>query len=169
MPQPPRPPMPTARRREVLVEAGHRCAIPTCKQIPVEVHHIDGDRTNHAFENLIALCPNDHSRADRDEIDRPSLRTYKANLGLLSSRYGDLERRMLDGFVENPDATLVLPAALSVLMNYLVRDGIVTRHVPPMTPIGLEAWVERHHYKLTDAGRTLVGRIASGRPVESDD
>lgn len=27
--------------RAVLVEAGHRCAVPTCKQTPIEVAHID--------------------------------------------------------------------------------------------------------------------------------
>jgi hypothetical protein len=31
----------------------------------------------HDLENLIALCPNCHRRADRGDIDRPSLRQYK--------------------------------------------------------------------------------------------
>jgi len=44
--------------RAVLVEAGHRCAIPTCRQHPVDVDHIDDWATvkEHRFENLIALC-----------------------------------------------------------------------------------------------------------------
>jgi len=166
MPQAPRPPMPAKRRREVLVEAGHRCAIPTCKQVPVEIHHIDGDRTDHSFENLIALCPTCHARADRVEIDRPSLRIYKANLGLVSLRYGDLERRVLDGFVNHPAADFVeIPTALEALMSYLVRDGIVEIRVPANErnttryPSVRECW-------LTNAGRVFVEKYAEGQPVE---
>jgi hypothetical protein len=158
--------MSAIRRREVLVEAGHRCAIPTCKQVPVEVHHIDGKRANHAFENLIALCPTCHTRADRGEIDRPSLRIYKANLGLISSRYGDLERRVLDMFVDDPTANLAhLPTELSVLMNYLVRDGIVERRLPA-NEVGVERFPSYRHYWLTETGRAFVERLAKGRPVE---
>ena len=35
-----RPPIPADIKRKVLVEAGHRCAIPTCRYIEVEIHHI---------------------------------------------------------------------------------------------------------------------------------
>ncbi|MBK8134172.1 MAG: HNH endonuclease [Gammaproteobacteria bacterium] len=78
----PRPNIPADLRRAVLVEAGHRCAIPQCRYPEVEVHHIipwESCKT-HEYENLISLCPNCHSRADRGEIDRPSLRLYKAKL-----------------------------------------------------------------------------------------
>jgi hypothetical protein len=38
------------------------------------------DRKSHDFENLIALCPNCHRRADAGEIDRKALRWYKSRL-----------------------------------------------------------------------------------------
>lgn len=78
-----RPAIPTEIRRAVLVEAGHRCAIVTCQHPSVEVHHIIPweKSQSHDFENLIALCPNCHRRADSEEIDRKSLRMYKAQLG----------------------------------------------------------------------------------------
>ena len=46
-------------KREDLVEADHRCAIPTCRQTPVEIHHIVplARVHEHTFDNLIALCP----------------------------------------------------------------------------------------------------------------
>ncbi len=77
-----RPNIPADLRRAVLVEAGHRCAIPQCRYPEVEVHHIVPWETckAHEYENLISLCPNCHSRADRGEIDRLSLRLYKAKL-----------------------------------------------------------------------------------------
>jgi len=67
--------IPAELRRRVLVEAGHRCAIPTCRHIDVDVHHIVPYEQckKHEYENLIALCPNCHRRADRGEIDRKSL------------------------------------------------------------------------------------------------
>ena len=54
--------IPRPLEREVLMEAGHRCAIPTCKQIPVEVAHIIpyNKIVKHEFHNLIALCRNCH-------------------------------------------------------------------------------------------------------------
>lgn len=34
------------------------------KPLNMELHHIDGKRTNHRLENLIILCPNCHSQTD---------------------------------------------------------------------------------------------------------
>ena len=34
------------------------------KSIPLELHHIDGERTNHDIKNLKLLCPNCHSQTD---------------------------------------------------------------------------------------------------------
>jgi len=90
-----RPAIPAEIRRLVLVEAGHRCAIPTCKYPTTDLHHIIPWETclTHDFDNLIALCPNCHRRADSGEIDRKSLRIYKtkrsAALGTESTKeYG---------------------------------------------------------------------------------
>ena len=33
-------------------------------QIPLELHHIDGNRTNHKLENLMLLCPNCHAQTN---------------------------------------------------------------------------------------------------------
>lgn len=34
------------------------------REIPLELHHKDGNRTNHMLENLQLLCPNCHSQTD---------------------------------------------------------------------------------------------------------
>jgi len=77
-----RSPIPAELKRRVLLEAGHRCAIHTCRHPDVDVHHIVpwSARQEHAFENLIALCPNCHRRAHQGQIDRKSLLLYKARL-----------------------------------------------------------------------------------------
>lgn len=84
-----RPDIPTALKRAVLVEAGHRCAIPTCRTTTTEIAHIIPWREvrRHKFDNLIALCPTCHSRYDRAEIDRKAMQTYKSQLGALNRRF----------------------------------------------------------------------------------
>jgi hypothetical protein len=77
-----RPAIPAELTRRVLVEAGHRCAIPTCRHPTTEIAHIvPWSRVReHTFDNLIALCPTCHARYDKGEIDRKSMRMYKAQL-----------------------------------------------------------------------------------------
>ncbi|TXS48525.1 HNH endonuclease [Streptomyces sp. uw30] len=84
-----RPAIPRELRRRVLLEAGHRCAIPTCRTTPVEVAHIIpwSKVKKHEFKNLIALCPTCHTRFDdpHNPLDRKAMRQYKANLNPLLS------------------------------------------------------------------------------------
>lgn len=53
-------------KKHLIKEKGHRCE--KCgniewfgQPIVLEVHHIDGNRTNNTFDNLQLLCPNCHS------------------------------------------------------------------------------------------------------------
>ncbi len=88
-----RPPIPRPLERQVLVEAGHRCAIPTCKQPTTVIAHIVPwvQVKEHTFDNLIALCPNCHTRYDKGEIDRKAMREYKQQLAQVSSNLTTLE------------------------------------------------------------------------------
>ncbi|GIH16065.1 HNH endonuclease signature motif containing protein [Rugosimonospora africana] len=58
-----RPAIPRDLQRRVLIEAGHRCAIPTCQATPIQIAHITDWSIvkEHKFENLIALCPTCHA------------------------------------------------------------------------------------------------------------
>lgn len=77
-----RPAVPRELERSLLVEASHRCAIPACRSWPVELAHIVPwvKVREHRFENMIALCPNCHTRFDQGQIDRRAMFQYKANL-----------------------------------------------------------------------------------------
>jgi 5-methylcytosine-specific restriction endonuclease McrA len=92
-------------KRDVLVEAGHRCAIHTCRHPTTEIAHIVpySDVSEHTFDNLIALCPTCHTRYDKGEIDRKSMLQYKVNLSTINYGYGDLEKRILLYFADRPD------------------------------------------------------------------
>ena len=55
-------------RRYLIEKSGHQCTRcgwaeinPTTGKIPIQIHHIDGDWSNNAEENLTLLCPNCHS------------------------------------------------------------------------------------------------------------
>lgn len=62
----------TNKVRTKLLEEGvkeHRCECCGLtewlgKPIPLELHHIDGDRTNNTLENYQLLCPNCHAFTD---------------------------------------------------------------------------------------------------------
>ncbi|MEU3917116.1 HNH endonuclease signature motif containing protein [Streptomyces sp. NPDC029004] len=125
-----RPKIPTPLRRKILQEAGHRCAIPACKQSPVEIAHIVPRRTvqEDVFENLIALCPTCHTRFDRGDIDTPSMREYKTNLETLNSRYTDIERQLLKSFRrewgEFSDIRFPIPEESVSFGEHLIHKGM---------------------------------------------
>lgn len=92
-----RPAIPAELKRRVLIDSGHRCAIPTCKQTEVDLHHIIPWEScrKHEYDNLIALCPNCHRRAHKGEIDRKSLKIYKNNI-ILKIEHGEVQSGLID-------------------------------------------------------------------------
>lgn len=126
-----RPPIPAELRRRVLIEAGHRCAIPTCRHIEVDVHHIIPweQCKSHDYDNLIALCPNCHRRANRGDIDRKSLKLYKANLRFAHDKFSNLEMDLLFELYHSPaDFAAQWPAYLMLLVKRILEAGYIERH-----------------------------------------
>lgn len=192
-----RPDVPAALKRSVLVEAGHRCAIPTCRQTPVELAHIVQwvKVREHAFDNLIALCPTCHSRFDRGEIDKKSMLQYKENLDILNHRYTDLERQLLRVFVrrrqirrglhsipkEWPHPDSITPDGLGRITIYagmwwalanLLEDGMITFWGGPPSRFVQEprrrVVPQKGEYwpvSLTRKGSQFVRRVAAGEPI----
>ena len=53
-------------KKHLIKKKGHKCEfcnLKTWKKFPItlEVHHIDGDRTNNTYDNLQLLCCNCHA------------------------------------------------------------------------------------------------------------
>jgi hypothetical protein len=160
-----RPGIPLPLKRKVLIEAGHRCAIPTCRHPTTELAHIVpwSKVKEHTFDNLIALCPNCHTRYDNKEIDRKSMLQYKANLSLLNSRYGDLEQRVLKIFAGSPVREEIwLYKSLDILLMYLIEDGLLMNDKDNLRLIASE-W---NVYKLTSKGREFIARWLNAEPLE---
>ena len=165
-----RPAIPRALERQVKMESGHRCAIPTCKQTPVDIHHIVPWETckKHEFDNLIALCPTCHRKADR-EIDRKSIKMYKHNLSIVNSRYGDYERRILQYFVDNPDERFIkLPYGenTDILLMFLIRDKLLLPQ-PDRRPVtGSARGTEKIWYELTQEGQQFISKWKVAEDIE---
>ena len=151
-----------ARKKLVLVEAGHRCAIPTCRHPTTEIAHIVPESPNHddSFENLMALCP----KCQNIEIDRQSIRGYKRNLGILNSRYSDFERRVFDQIAETDQRSFIVEAGFEVLLLHAVNDGLMKR--VELAPVATQRAEPTHHnYEVTDAGLNFVSRYIQGEDI----
>jgi hypothetical protein len=152
-----RPPIPADLERAVLVECGHRCAIPTCRQVPIELAHIIpwSRCKTHTSDNLIALCPTCHTRYDKGEIDRKSMQVYKLNLLLVNSRYGDLEQRIIRKFIKDRSGDeFWWFVEMDILLLYLLDDGLLqdtgtTRQVGGLV---------QKLYKLTTKGQEYIAQ-----------
>ena len=164
--------IPAETVRAVLVEAGHRCAIPTCRATTTEIAHIEpwAKSQDNSFGNLIALCPTCHTRFDqKKEIDTKSIRIYKQNLALLNNRYGDLERRVFELVARTKARLFVLGAGGDLLLANAAKDGLV--NVTPSFAYGLDVTLEDGQKinfpmsfvcEVTEAGFQFVERYAHG-------
>jgi hypothetical protein len=133
----------------------------------VEIAHIApyAKTQNNSFENLIALCPTCHTRFDSGQIDRQSMHQYKANLSVVSSRYSDLERRVIEFFVDNPQHdTIILAGGLQLLLGYLVKDGLLEIKAKLVPSIGGSIFTN-DEYHLTDQGQEFVGHLRGNEPL----
>ncbi len=157
-----RPPVPSDLRRRVLVEAGHRCAIPTCRHIEVDVHHIVpwAQCQAHKYDNLIAICPNCHRRADRGEIDRKSLRLYKLNLRFIHDKYSQFEMDMMfELHALQSEQVIMWPPYLNLLIKRLIESQFVDIERPraKVSLGGMQASPD--HLKITPRGRQFIDSL----------
>jgi hypothetical protein len=151
-----------ARKRMVLLEAGHRCAIPTCRHPTTETAHIipESQSDDDSFANLIALCP----KCQKKEIDRESIRMYKRNLAILNSRYSDFERRVFDQIAETGRRSFIVEAGLEIPLLHAVNDGFLKR--VELAPVAIQQGEPTHYkYEVTDEGLAFVNRYVCGEDI----
>jgi hypothetical protein len=165
----PRPAVPTALKRQLYEEAGYRCAVPTCKGTSaLEMAHIEPWSVvqAHSFENMIVLCAVDHTRFDRGEIPIQSIRVYKSNLGVINSRYGEFERRMLEYFGTSGADYIDIPNGRPLDLFYLLRDGhLVEERSRGGVFMGNAPIAQNVRYQLTASGQQLVRDFMSATTI----
>jgi hypothetical protein len=151
-----------ARKRMALAEAGHRCAIPTCRHPTTEIAHIVPESQSHddSFANLIALCP----KCQKKEIGAQSIRMYKHNLEILNSRYSDFERRVFDQIAETDRRSFIVEAGLEIPLLHAVNDGLLKR--VELTPVANQRGEPtQHKYEVTDEGLDFINRYVRGEDL----
>lgn len=159
-------PIPAALERALMIEAGYRCAIPTCRTSqPLEIEHIDdyAKVKEHTFENMIVLCRNCHGMKGSGprSLDRKALKQLKANLGHINHRYNDTERRILEHFARNPDEKTVMLPGTPVLYGYLVHDGIIAAVDSGYSVLAADDKDDYliQGYELTELGNEMVLKL----------
>lgn len=91
---------------------------------------------------------------------------YKHNLGVLSSRYGELEQRLLDMFAhESENHVLKAPRNMDFEFMYLLRDGLLDRVEQKGGVFIGDVRQGPEIYVLTVAGIDFVNRWREGRAV----
>lgn len=127
-----RPTIPKEIKRAIFIEAGHRCAIPTCKApSPLEIAHIESwsESKNHNFDNLICLCANCHSRFDKgqDGFDKQTMRVYKQNLSKVRNQYSDFENILFEQMIIEKKDSVILHDLYEPFLFYSIKDGLLIR------------------------------------------
>lgn len=142
-------------KEEVLIQAGYRCAVPTCRTIlALEIHHIlpvaDGGQDDPS--NLIALCPTCHSLHHRGTISTSAIRVYKAMLVAIRGAF-DVEAidRLL--FLESCKKDLLVVSGDGLLhFSRLIAAGLATMELKSNNNWQIVTYVVNIH----DRGRQLI-------------
>jgi hypothetical protein len=167
-----RPAIPAGLKRQILVEAGHRCAIPTCRSTQVEIAHIIpwSEVHEHKYENLIALCPNCHTRFDHGEIDRQSMYLYKAQLRFLTDRYTQLELDILEELAKHPENSAIpFVLYMSILIKRILEEELVVFSEPQVSAYiktsGVRIQTSPSLLAITEKGRQFIRDMNAGKSL----
>lgn len=134
--------IPADVRRQLLVEAGHRCAIRTCHAVsPLEAHHIIpwSECQVHDPAHMLILCSNCHGRAHKGDIDRKALYEYKRQLqSLVAVQDTGPHEPAPDGGDAEVDISITSQSRRPPDMHLTVK----VHHVygPPVIPLRIAIW-----------------------------
>lgn len=147
---------------KVLIEAGYRCAVPTCRNIlAIDIHHIvevaKGGRNEPS--NLIALCPMCHALYHRGTYSKEAIYAWKSILVALGVAF-DRDAIDLLLFLTKPAAKDLVVDGNGVLrFARLIAADLVTFKLGTKVKTGplftYQVW-------LTQKGDALISAWSSG-------
>lgn len=123
----PRTAVPESTKREVLAEAGYRCAVPTCRNIlAIDLHHIVEveDGGGNTLSNLLALCPTCHALYTRGTISRDAIRSWKLMLVSLNHAFDEDSISNLLFLKNLPPNRLVVSGDGVLKFSHLIGSGL---------------------------------------------
>jgi hypothetical protein len=126
-----------ALERRVIMEAEAKC--PWCedgvklKAAEIHIHHIDGDRSNTVFENLILTCRNHHGQIDAQLIPEWEVRLKKTCLSNPATveRLGlkSISSVMKPSRRKRPKKRLVAGANFGVVAETITNTGTLAGNI----------------------------------------
>lgn len=156
--------VPVNIKREVLMEAGYRCAVPRCRNIlALDLHHmvpVAEDGPNEA-SNLIALCGFCHDMYHRGEFPHDAILNWK---GILIAINFAFDKQSIDD--------LFFLSGLSDRSLGISGDGVL--HFSNLISAGLASFkilmkngpILLYSVELTGKGRALVKAWIAGNRDE---
>lgn len=158
-----RRPIPALIKQQVLIEAGYRCAVPTCRTvIPLDLHHITrvADDGSDEADNLLALCPNCHARHHRGDIPAEALKVYKGLLVSLNEGLGREAKDALLFFSLEQPSFFAISADQVLKLSPLIVSGLLS--VNPATFNGQIVSPPHYRVELTEKGAAVVDAWKAG-------
>lgn len=152
----------------VLVEAGYRCAVPTCRTIlTLDLHHIievNKDSGNDP-DNLICLCPNCHALYHRQKIPQEAIRIWKMILVSLNNAYDKeaIDYLLMLHIIENTDDkdfSLIVSGDGFLRFSALLNSGMINVTYIPRSRYGHDACYD---LGLSEKGNSFVAAWKSGK------
>lgn len=148
--------IPESIKREVLTEAGFRCAVPTCRTIlAIDLHHIievSDNGPNEAY-NLLAICPTCHALHYRGTIPQDSIKVWK---GMLVTLTGAFDKATIDDLIflfKTPRHVLMLSGDGVLKFSKLIAANLAhyNIHMQNGPLINHEVWLSERGHLLVDA------------------
>jgi 5-methylcytosine-specific restriction endonuclease McrA len=157
-------------RERAMIEAGYRCAVPTCRSsLSLDVHHITqkSEGGTDEIENLIVLCPTCHAAFHRGTYSKEAIRVWKITLLQLNNSYDRnavnllllLDLLIFPPFTVTADALLPFaPLITSGLVN--VTPKLFTSPATQMSGLNVH-----HQYmvQLSEAGQAFMKAWKDGK------
>ena len=162
--------IPTSIRHEVLIEAGYRCSVPTCRTIlAIDLHHIievaEGGGSERS--NLLVLCPTCHALFHRNVISREAIRVWKGVIVALNEGFErDTKDKLLFLSMENrpklysSDGVLYFTNLIAAGLAICGRPRIETHVGSVVADMSKTTWP----IELTERGKLLVEAWQKGDP-----
>ena len=119
----------TELRRQILAEAGYRCAVPTCRNIlALDIHHIVevSEGGPDAASNLIALCGTCHDLYHRGTYTSDAVLSWKALLVTLNQAFDREAVDSLQFLRAIPPGTLMVSGDGVLKFASLIAAGMAT-------------------------------------------
>lgn len=151
--------LPKTLEKRVFQEAGSKCAFcPEAEVVSLQIHHIDGDPSNNAFENLILVCATCHAKITGGVISEEAVRQKKRQLEVHTSKrndHGDFR-----GFLARWKAKITAPSRGPEVVRCVV-DGAITAYDDGLPDF--HDWVERvrEDFKGCQTFERLTSKLGS--------